>query len=264
VSPLSEETETKKASSPARRTEDAFGPILFAISEAEHGIGVRELARSLDISKSVVGRVLTGLTSSNVVSYDEERQHYRLGHGVVELASSYRRANGIYAAAETYLNPLRDSTGETICVSIINGHFRVPIFQAESRSELRYSANLGEPDTLSRGSSARVLLSQLDEAGVRSLLEAEELSEAQLDEILQRRREVLESGFDVSRGERNPGGTAVAVPLSLDEPHAVGLYAPDFRLPDERVAEIAGLLRGAADSIRRELFGDQRRNGDEP
>ena len=67
--------------------------ILEAI-EAFGDIGVRELARRLDLSPSIVQRLVTSLALRGYIEKSPETARYRLGHRSRNLGSSREKAVG--------------------------------------------------------------------------------------------------------------------------------------------------------------------------
>jgi DNA-binding IclR family transcriptional regulator len=231
--------------------------VLRAYGNKPRGGGVREIARELDMSKSTLQRITASLAEARFLAYDLHTETYSLGPAVLELAADYHRTSNLTLAASEPLSTLWRRTDETACLYTKVDLSSVCLLQFESPHALRFTGQLGRPVSLTLGASGRVLMSLLPDADLDVLLPTLE-PEPEGQEAL--RRAVLavrEQGVAITRGEVTPGGTAVAVPVCMyqESPLAVFLYAPDSRMPPERIEEVVPLLQETANAIAIGLTG---------
>ena len=96
--------------------------------------GVTEIANELNIHKSTAYRLLTTLRDRGLVEQDAATEKYRLGFGLVLLASSVRADLDILRCARPICERLSEQTRETVTVAVLEGDDAVVIHQNISRS----------------------------------------------------------------------------------------------------------------------------------
>jgi DNA-binding IclR family transcriptional regulator len=79
-----------------------------------------ELSEAIELNNSTTFRLLSALASHNYVERDEATGKYTLGLACLELARSYQMNNQIRRAALPEMEALRDVTGETIHLAILD------------------------------------------------------------------------------------------------------------------------------------------------
>lgn len=79
-----------------------------------------EMSEAVDLNNSTTFRLLSALASHNYVERDDATGKYTLGLACLELARSYQMNNQIRRAALPEMESLRDETGETIHLAILD------------------------------------------------------------------------------------------------------------------------------------------------
>ncbi len=92
--------------------------LLRQFSRNEPELGVRDLARRLDMDSASVHRLLRALLAERFVEQDAATRRYRLGFGVVDLAAVRISQHGLLGIASPHLEQLRDETGETVALLV--------------------------------------------------------------------------------------------------------------------------------------------------
>jgi DNA-binding IclR family transcriptional regulator len=223
--------------------------------------GVTEIARELDIHKSTVFRLLSTLERRGIVEQHSETQKYRLGFGMVRLASSVRASLDLVRAARPVCDRLSLETDETVNVAVLEGHEVVNIHQV-NLSTSRVSVDwLGSHTSLHCTSSGKVFLAHLPPRMVDELLrnglprftDRTITDREQLDHELEL---VRQDGFAMTFEELEEGMNAVAAPIRGPDGSlvaSVSVSGPSYRLEPRRLEQAAELTREAADEISRRL-----------
>ncbi|GMR09687.1 MAG: IclR family transcriptional regulator [Anaerolineae bacterium] len=81
---------------------------------------LNELSEDTGIDSSTIFRLLSTLSYHNFVVYGGRSSGYRLEHACLELASAYLEGNDLRRSALPDLELLRDSTGETVHLGILD------------------------------------------------------------------------------------------------------------------------------------------------
>ena len=138
--------------------------------------------------------------------------------------------------------------GETICLNVRDGSWRMPLFQVESEQALRYSVKIGKRYPLTAGAASKVLLAFLPkielarvcldlEAGWNRLTASAPKNLRELERSLP---DVAACGYAVSHGETVPEAVGIATPIFDNVGRVVasiGIYGPEFRLPRARIVD---------------------------
>lgn len=138
--------------------------LLKAFRAQEATLGVSELARRLDLGKSAVHRLLTTLAAEGLIEQDPHTGGYRLGVVMIELGEAVKVHLDLHAAAGPVLAHLRDETGETCQVGVLDGVDVVYVDRLESAHSLRLFTETGRRVPAHATSSGKVLLAHLPEA----------------------------------------------------------------------------------------------------
>jgi len=236
--------------------------VLLAVASRESSAGVTELARELDLSKAVVHRILRSLVASELLATQEDGR-YALGSAAARLGARAWGNFDLRLAAQDELRDLRGRTGETCTVSALAGRSRVFLDQVVSPHEIGMTVRLGHPLPLHAGATGRAILAfvpaELREHvlahGLPSLTDVTVTDREELERVLD---EVRQSGFAVSRGERQAGAAAIAAPVFVAGDVVVGAVSvcgPWDRLTDPVLRSYAPLLTEATARISDRLRG---------
>src|SRR5664279_327063 len=94
--------------------------LLKSFSESDYELGITQLAKSLGVAKSTVFRIAKTLLAEGVLEQNHENERYRLGIGVFRLGSLVRRRMDVSAEARAHLFALREGTGETVHLALLD------------------------------------------------------------------------------------------------------------------------------------------------
>jgi IclR family transcriptional regulator, KDG regulon repressor len=116
--------------------------VLKSFTSAEREWGVSDLARKLGIAKSTAHRLLATLTDEGLLEQDLETGRYRLGLAVFDLAAAAQSMD-LHEAALSPMTDLRNRTGETVQVAVLDGREVVYVERLDSPNTLRLFLEVG-------------------------------------------------------------------------------------------------------------------------
>src|SRR3712207_40578 len=96
--------------------------------------GVTEVANELGIHKSTAYRLLITLRDRGLVEQDTTTEKYRLGFGIVLLASTVTADLDVLRCARSVCERLSEKTEETVTVTVLEGDDAVIIHQTISKA----------------------------------------------------------------------------------------------------------------------------------
>lgn len=138
--------------------------LLRQFSRVEPELGVRDLARRMDLDSASVHRLLRALLTERLVEQDAVTRRYRLGLGVVDLAAVRISRHGLPTVAAAYMEQLRDETGESVALLVADEREAVCLAVVESRHAVRVGYDLGERIPLHATAGGQMLLAHFDTA----------------------------------------------------------------------------------------------------
>lgn len=233
--------------------------ILKAFGPGEHALGVTELARRLGIAKSTAHRLLGTLAAEGFVR-KVDHSRYALGLALWELGSRMVSGLELREVAHPILQELRDATGETVHLAILDGAEVVYLDRMESQAGLTLFRRIGFRMPAHATSSGKAILAfsppevveQVFEAGMKKLAPRTITTRKQFLATLDR---IRADGYVVSIEESEQAASSVGAPI-FDHRQIVGAISvagPSQRFPEETIAKIARLVVNASRRISRGL-----------
>jgi len=178
---------------------------------------------------------------------------------VLRLSSFADVEINIQAVLRPLMAQVGKQTGETVALYTASGLMRVCIETAQMPSPLMRVVSVGEQAPLVQGATGRTLLSQMTDSEIEKVLAASELPKNDPMVVRKRIEIVRHRGYDVARGERVIGATAIAVPihhrLKSSAHYCMAVVGPSARI-DDRLEEFTNVLKKAGQKASRELGAD--------
>src|SRR5512139_3943636 len=95
--------------------------ILSAFDSDRPLIGVSELSRELELSRSTAHRYIATLAQLGYLQQDPDSKRYRLGPKVLDLGFSAINSMDVREISAPHLRKLSDETGHTVNLAILDG-----------------------------------------------------------------------------------------------------------------------------------------------
>lgn len=193
--------------------------ILDCFSQEHPELGVREVARMLNVSSSATGRLMQAMREMGLLHQNSTTRAYSLGTRVLTWAGVYLATSDLRTVALPWLEELHRITRETISLYMLDGSERVCIERLESPQNVRIVARLGRRLPLYAGSAGKVFLAFLPAERRDEILRSVELvpltSKTIADENVLRGElaKIQRNGYAVSYGEWLLEASGVAAPI---------------------------------------------------
>ncbi len=192
--------------------------VMKAFTPAEREWGVTDLARRLGIAKSTAHRLLATLTDEGLLEQDPTTGRYRLGLVVFDLAAAAQSVD-LHEAVLSPMTELRNRTGETIQVAVLDGREVVYVERLDSPNTMRLFHEVGRRNSAHSTGCGKALLAFLPPEQLDRILRNWKLTAKTPHTITDAavlRRELAESrrrGYAVNRRESDSGVISVAAPI---------------------------------------------------
>jgi DNA-binding IclR family transcriptional regulator len=236
--------------------------ILGEFSRREPELTPPELARRLGVPRTTVFRLLVTLEGMGFVQRTPDGRAYRLGLAVLRLGFEYLASLGMVELGRPLLDRLRDGTGYSASLVVLDRRDVVYLYRAAPRSPFATAVSVGTRLPAHATVLGQILLGDLSLGALRALYPEPELeafnantprnTEA-LFHIVQRTRE---RGWVLAEGYFEPHISTVAAPVRDESGHvvaAIGLTVPGSTIPADQRDELLAQLRASADELSRLL-----------
>jgi DNA-binding IclR family transcriptional regulator len=221
--------------------------------------GVTQVAKELDIHKSTAYRLLTTLRDRGLVEQDAATEKYRLGFGLVMLASSVTADLDVARCSRPACDWLAEQTRETATVAVLEGDDAIIIHQSTSGFSALSVDWSGRHTPLHATAAGKIFLQHMPEVQRRHILgkplqgytESTLVNPAPLQDEL---RAGLDRGYWYTVEELEVGLNAISAPIRCADGAvvaAVSVSGPAFRLPPESFPRIGEQCKRAAAEISR-------------
>ncbi|GEP54706.1 IclR family transcriptional regulator [Reyranella soli] len=143
---------------------------ILEMIEAENGdIGVRELARRLELSPTIVQRLVSSLAVRGYIEKNTETSRYRLGHRSMILGASGERGVDYLVTARRELDRLAHEHSLNGFVSVLRSGRAIYLLAVQADG-LAIRVSIGSEMALHSTAAGKVLLAALDDGEVRKVL----------------------------------------------------------------------------------------------
>jgi DNA-binding IclR family transcriptional regulator len=227
--------------------------VLQAFSYEQPVLGVSELARRLGMGKSSVHRILSTLAEQGFVTKTPD-DRYQLGLKLHELGQLVVSSLELRTVAHGPLERLRNDSGETVHVAVLEGADAVYVHRIESMATLRTFAKVGRRVPAHTTSSGKCLLAfgppeavdVVVQAGLRRIGPRSITTEATLRRALDT---IRAEGYVVSVEENERGVVSIGAPVFGHDGTciaAVSMAGPTMRVTSEHLPRFIRMVRKCA------------------
>jgi IclR family KDG regulon transcriptional repressor len=231
--------------------------LLKSFSEGEAEIGVTSLSRRLGVAKSTVYRLASTLVSEGLLEQNPETEKYRLGMSLFGLGALVRQRMNVATDARPFLFHLREATGETVHLAILEGPEIVFVLNLESNHAIRMRADLGARKPAFCTAEGRAMLAFQPQDVVNDVLGRRLVARTpktiiDVKQIKAALDDVRARGYATEDEQSELGMRSVAAPIRNSNGRvvaAIGLAGPMQRISDEALATFAPLVADAARTI---------------
>jgi DNA-binding IclR family transcriptional regulator len=187
--------------------------ILDELAVARTELGTNEIARRTGINVSTISRILATLASGGLVEHVQSTGRYRLGIGIVRLASAVHDRFDVRSLARPYLEELAKLLGETVTLSVPGEHEAFTLDFVPSPLTVRSVAEVGRTSAAHATAVGKVFLAhggRLPAGKLAAFTDRTIVDRGVLDVEI---GNVAERGWAQALGEREEDMNAVATPV---------------------------------------------------
>jgi IclR family acetate operon transcriptional repressor len=238
--------------------------IIETFRDTPRDLGITELARRVRINSSTVQRIVNTLAAHGYLQQNPADSTYRLGLRFLEISHVVLQRIDLRALARPVLEALRDQTGETVHMMVLNGDMGVYVLAVESRQSTRVVSPVGSRDDLHSSAVGKALLAYLPEPQVDAVIARQGLRRKTRRTIIgsaefkRHLAGIRAAGYTIDDEEGEEGTRCVGAPIFDHAGRVVAsisVAGPAQRMSRRRIRQLAPLVTGAARSISERLGG---------
>ncbi|WP_010138122.1 IclR family transcriptional regulator [Oceanicola sp. S124] len=191
--------------------------ILECFDHRHAEMSLSEIAEAISVTSSAAYRFVVTLEREGYLTRDDNR--YRLAPRVMDLGYRYLASLDVYDVARLPADALRDATGFTVHVALLQGTEIVYVYRALSERAMVSNVPVGTRLPAFSTTMGRVLLSDLPEQSLTQLFEGypfERMSPAapqSLDELRALLKDDRARGYVAQSSHLATGTLSIAAPL---------------------------------------------------
>ncbi len=232
--------------------------------------GLRELARKLGMSHTIVHRILSTFEEKGYVFRNPETHKYELGIKFIELSNVVEENLKISELIEPIMKQIALETGESVVFTVIDNEEGLFVKIVESEQQVRFAESIGKRSPLYIGASHKVILAYLPidiqnkiiDLGIQN--QTRQISSK--DSFLEMLTTIKNQGWFYTTGETFNDVAAVSIPMFDHKRNILGslsIAGPNYRLTFDQAQEFLPTLiekQYEINSILGKVFFPSRRN----
>ena len=229
--------------------------ILELLANGEHEPNITEIAKALDVHRTIAHRLVATLEQRDFVTRSSGNR-YQLGTGLLRLSG--RIGGQLRAMARPALKALNQELDETVHLVVLAGTDIMFLDAYESSKALRVTSRVGQSMPAHTTSVGKAMLARLPEKELAELYPNKTLSKygpntiTSRAELFKRIEEVRQLGYAISSEESEAGvgsvGVAIVDPRGIVRAGA-SIAAPLARITPANIPTLAIAAQKAAKAI---------------
>lgn len=232
--------------------------LLSIISKAEVPLGFSEIVAETGLPKATVHRTLVTLQQERLVRFDERRDCYLSGFGLLELAHRAWAGIDVRDSAADQMKMLWQASGETVHLAVLDDGDVIYIDKIESSKSLRLFSAVGKKGPAYCTGVGKALMAFMDTESQAAAIAKQTFVKhtkatiTHADALRERLDGIQQQGYALDEEEHEEGIRCVAAPIldhHGDVVAAISVTAPVFRTDDETFNSFIILIKKAAKEI---------------
>lgn len=193
--------------------------VLILMAEAGDELGVREIARRLNIASSIAQRYVSTLAEWGFVEQVDDNQKYRIGYRAFQVGQSYVARNRLQEVSLPELRRMAEKEQINAYLGVLRDSSVIYLEALQSRGPIAITSMPGTRGALHSTAFGKALLADLSDEEVAAHLGAEPYTrktaktKTTFKQVIQDIRRVRQAGYAFSDGENLPSVFAVGAAI---------------------------------------------------
>ncbi|WP_341913804.1 IclR family transcriptional regulator [Ferrovibrio terrae] len=236
--------------------------ILAMIDSEDGGLGVREIARRMTLSPTIVQRLVTSLSNRGYVEKNQDTSRYVLGYKALAMGGNRANAMDYIATAKRELEQLSKQHRLNGFVAALRGFRAIYLLAVQADGPISINVKPGSEMPLHSTGAGKVLLASLAEDDVRKLLSTNKLKAftphtiTDVDRLVASLAKIRRTDIATVSEENIPGVLSVAAPIRDKAGHVIAALSvafPKYVDASRTLQTVAPLVAAAAQRVSQAL-----------
>jgi DNA-binding IclR family transcriptional regulator len=224
-------------------------------------LGVREIARQLELAPSIAQRLLRTLSSAGYLEQSDETSRYGIGYRAFQVGNAFIGQNSLHSAVMPELNTLADLHINGF-LGVLRDHAIVYLATVQSNGPIALTHRPGSQTYLHSTALGKAILAEMPDAQVRELLEQASLprlterTKVSVPQLLAELKQVRLQGYATNDEENRHGVYSAGAIVLNSENRPVGALSggvPSLGMTKKERARVIELVVQAARNASRRL-----------
>ena len=230
---------------------------LYAAQREEY-LSLTEISKKLGMHKTTIYRILRTLQSIGWVEQSQLHGKYRLGTGILLVASAVAVHHNSRDLIKEEMQRLSQHFNETVVLSALRGNTGICVDIVKSKNTLSVTNENGYIVPVDLGATGKTLLSSQPQEIQEKILATLKIDKNKVQVLKKQIKEIQRQGYCSSEGEVDSGVAAVAMPIYMSD----GIYTLSIAGPIDRLRSIGHKvliceLKKTIDSISKKINGSE-------
>lgn len=207
------------------KTRKTIGSVIKAIEVIEYiaysekELGVTEISNGLDYGVSATYHMLNTLKECNIIEQNERTKKFKLGLKLWQIGMLAYDQNHISVSLKPYLKKLKNLTGETANLTIMDNYQIIYIAQEESDRLVKMFTKTGAAAPLHCTAAGKILLAYKPKETQELVIDKIKLTKytdntiVTKEELIKEMVEIKKDGYGFDREERELGVSCIGAPV---------------------------------------------------
>ena len=258
---VQEKTGPKAGPNEARRSARRVLSIFELMLNRGEPVTVAEVVGALGIPKSTAYELVRTLLAAGYVERTGPAAYF-LGRKLFELGMAYGSHVDLLKEGGKVVEELRDETGETVQLSVLENNVMLVLVKEESSKPIRIISRVGSRVPVNWAAAGRLLISDLPDHELKALLQRivkpspTGRAPTDPDELVRQIKRFRAQGYGFELNEANEHAGCVASPVTDVSGKcvaAISIVAPEQRLQRRHRDLLVAAVRRAAERLSRRL-----------
>jgi DNA-binding IclR family transcriptional regulator len=240
---------------------DKITAILGCFTNERDKLSLQEIAELTGVPKSSAHRIVKSLCTARYLEQISRNGRYRLGIKLFELGSIYIEKLDLHKASFLIVRRLQEVSGENVHLCIFNGSRPVMVYRKTMATDPINTVTTLEAAPAHCTGVGKAILAHIDRQDVERIIglglpSFTPQTFTDPTKLLAELAQIRERGFAVDDREHQPNVRCIAAPIRGVDGRvfaAVSVSSTANRIPQERYATLADLVREAAANIESSL-----------
>lgn len=220
--------------------------VIEHLAQSEEELGVTEISEDLGMGVSATYHLLNTLRECGIIEQNDKSKKFKLSLKLWQLGMKAYGKNHISDIIKPFLKKLKELTGETSNLTVLDNDHIVYVAQEESDKAIKMFTKTGESAPLHCTGAGKILLAFQSEDKRNSILEKLELKKftdytiTDKDELINKLEEIRNNGYGFDEEERNLDVFCIGAPVFGINNEVIGclsISGPKSRFTEENIKQ---------------------------